>query len=156
MICFSKKVRRTLEEEENFKKSLCIFTYNLFLGQFSLSECANQRTCCSVNGSSTPMGYSKQLINGLKRLRWPAWLIWNWVFWAYFLYNLVIVIEQCKIQYKSLGNALLFSRNQVFSLKNWKVWRAPTTRDLNNFWWNFSHVPYFPISKNRCVDFFNF
>ena len=39
----------------------------------------------------------------------------------------------------------MFSRNQVFCLKNWKLWRAPTTIDFNNFCWNFAHVPYLPI-----------
>ena len=34
---------------------------------------------------------------------------------------------------KKLGKALLFSRNQVFCLKNWKLWRAPTRMQCNNF-----------------------
>ena len=32
-----------------------------------------------------------------------------------------------QIPYKNLDKALLFSRIQVFCLKNWKPWRAPTT-----------------------------
>ena len=52
--------------------------------------------------------------------------------------------------------ALLFSRNQVFYLKNWKLWRAPTTIDFNNICWNFAHVPYLPISTKACVEFLKF
>ena len=47
--------------------------------------------------------------------------------WTDFLYNLVILIKLCKISYKNLDKALLFSRNHVFCLKIWKFWRAPTT-----------------------------
>ena len=47
----------------------------------------------------------------------------------------------------------LLSRNQVFYLKNWKLWRAPTTIDVNNFCWNFAHVPYLQMSTKGCVGF---
>ena len=57
---------------------------------------------------------------------------------------------------QNLDKALLFSRNQVFCLKNWKLWRAPTTINFNNFCWNFAHVPYLPISTEGCVEFFLF
>ena len=48
----------------------------------------------------------------------------------------------------------VFSRNQVFCLKNWKFWQAPTTIDFNKFCWNFTHVPYLPMSTKGCVVFF--
>ena len=48
----------------------------------------------------------------------------------------------------------MFSRNQVFCLKNCKLWRAPTIIDLNNFCLNFAHVPYLPMSTKGCVGFF--
>ena len=61
--------------------------------------------------------------------------------------------------YNNLGKTLLFSRNQVFCLKNSqnrKLWRVSTTIDLNNFCWNFAHVPYLPMSTKACVGFFLF
>ena len=60
-------------------------------------------------------------------LRWRTWLIWNW----FLLTN--------------------FSRNQVFCLKIWKLWRAPTALQFSIFCWNFAHVSY--LSKG-CVGFF--
>ena len=45
----------------------------------------------------------------------------------------------------SLGKALLFSRNQVFCLRNWKLWRAPSTTEFNFFCWNFAHFFYLPM-----------
>ena len=73
-----------------------------------------------------------------------------------FFYNLVILIKQCKIPYKNLDKALLFWRNQVLCLKNWKLWWAPTTIDFNNFCWNFTHVSYLPVSTKECSRFFKF
>ena len=55
-----------------------------------------------------------------------------------------------------MDKTLLFLRNQVFCLKNLKLWWAPTTIDFNNFCWNFVHVPYLPISTKGCVGFFKF
>ena len=61
-------MKTTPEEERNFKKvSASLFTWNLTLGQFSVSACANQPTGFSVNGSSTPDGLF-QTINALKQL----------------------------------------------------------------------------------------
>ena len=57
------KMRKTPEEERNFKKRNCIFTYTL--GQFSVSACANQLPGFSVSEISTPNGLF-QRINGLK------------------------------------------------------------------------------------------
>ena len=43
-----------------------------------------------------------------------------------------MLIKWCKIQHLSLDKALLFPRNQVISLKNWKLW-GPTTKEFNIF-----------------------
>ena len=48
---------------------------------------------------------------------------------------------------QNLDKALLFPRNEVFCLKNWKPWRAPTTLDFNSFCWNFSHTTYQFLQK---------
>ena len=48
-------------------------------------------------------------------------------FTEWLFYNLVILIKLYKIRYQNLDNALLFPRNQATCLKNWKLWRAPTT-----------------------------
>ena len=45
----------------------------------------------------------------------------------------------------------MFSRNQVFCLKNWKLWWAPATTGFNNFCWNFAHAPYLLMSTKVCV-----
>ena len=58
-------------------------------------------------------------------LRWLAWLIENCFLMDWFYYNLIILIVQCKMPYRNLGKALLFSRNQVLCLKIWKLWRVP-------------------------------
>ena len=72
----------------------------------------------------------------------------------WFLYYLIILIKQCKIPHKTLDKALLFSKNQVFCLKNWKLWRAPTTTEFNIFCWNFAHVSYLLMSTKGCSGFF--
>ena len=76
----------------------------------------------------------------IKVLRWFAWLKQNYFFMDWFYYNLIILIKYCKIPYKNLDKALLFSKNQVFCLKIWKIRRAPTTLQFNIFRWNFAHV----------------
>ena len=48
------------------------------------------------------------------------------VFTDWFFYNLTL-IKLCKIRYLNLDKSLLFPRNQIICLKNWKLWRAPTT-----------------------------
>ena len=50
----------------------------------------------------------------------------------------------------------MFSRNHVFCLKIWKLWRAPTILQFNIFCWNFAHVLYLPMSTKACVRFFLF
>ena len=57
---------------------------------------------------------------------------------------------------RNLDKALLFARNQVFCLKNWKIWRAPATIDFNIFCWNFAHVSYLPMSTKGCSRLFLF
>ena len=77
-------------------------------------------------------------------------------FMNWFYYNLIILIEQCKIPYKNLDKALLFSRNYILSLKIWKPWRASTTLQFNTFCWNFAHVFYLPMSTKGCAGFLLF
>ena len=69
----------------------------------------------------------------------------NW-----FYHNLIILIKLFKIPYK----VLLVLRNQVFCLKMWKLWQAPTTLHFNIAYWNFAHVSYLPLSTKGCVGFF--
>ena len=57
---------------------------------------------------------------------------------------------------RKFRKSCIFLRNQVLCLKNWKLWRAPTTIDFNNFCWTFAHVPYLPISIEECLGFFKF
>ena len=57
---------------------------------------------------------------------------------------------------KNLGKALLFSRNQVFCPKIWKLWCAPTIQQFNIFCWHFPHISYLPMSTKRCEGFFLF
>ena len=67
-------------------------------------------------------------------------------FMDWFFYNLIIPIKYCKIPYKNFGKALYFSRNCLFCLENWKLWRASTTIELKNiFYWNSAHVSYLPM-----------
>ena len=75
----------------------------------------------------------------------------NWIF-----YNLIILIKSCKIQYLNLDKALLFPRNQVLCLKNWKLWLAPTNTEFNFFCWNFAHVSYLTMSTKGCSGFLLF
>ena len=53
-------------------------------------------------------------------------------------------------------SSLLFSRNQLFCLKNWKLSRAPTTIEFNIFCWNFPELSYLPMSTKECSGFFYF
>ena len=47
----------------------------------------------------------------------------------------------------------LFSRNQVFCLKIWKLWQAPTILQFNIFCWNFTHVSDLSMSTKGCGIF---
>ena len=78
------------------------------------------------------------------------------VFIDWFFYNLIILIKLCKIWYLHLDKALLFPRNQVIYLKNWKLWRAPTTIKFTTFCGNFAHVSYLTMPTKRCSGFFLF
>ena len=42
-----------------------------------------------------------------------------------------------------------------FYLKNWNLWRAPTTIELNIFCWNFAHASYLTMTREGCSEFFN-
>ena len=72
-----------------------------------------------------------------------AW-IWNWV------------LRTEEIPNKSLDKVLLFSRNQIFFMKNWKFWWAPTTVGLNTFCWNIPYVSHLSLSTKRCSWLFLF
>ena len=54
-------------------------------------------------------------------------------FMEWFFYNLLILIKLCKIWYLNLDKELSFLRNQAICLKDWKLWRAPTTTKFNIF-----------------------
>ena len=73
----------------------------------------------------------------------------EWLF-----YDLVILIKLYKIWYLNLDKVLLFLGNQVISLKNQKLWWAPTTIKFNIFCWNFAHVSYLTVSTKGCSGFF--
>ena len=73
----------------------------------------------------------------------------------WFFYNLVILIKLHKICYVNLDKALLFSRNQAIFLKNWKLWRAPSTTKFNIFCWKFcTHFLHNNVYKRVCGLFF--
>ena len=48
----------------------------------------------------------------------------------------------------------MFSRNQVFCLKNLKLWRVSTTTELNILCWNFACVFYLPCLQKDLGIFF--
>ena len=48
-------------------------------------------------------------------------------FTEWFFYNSIILIKLWKIRYLNLDKALSFSRKVIY-LKNWKLWRAPTSK----------------------------
>ena len=84
-----------------------------------------------------------------------AWVVKTKLFFKdWFYYNLIILIKSCKIPHKILDKILLFSRNQVFCLKIWKIWRAPATLQFNIFCWNFADIFSLPMSRKECVGFF--
>ena len=64
-------------------------------------------------------------------------LIWKLTFLEWFFYSLIILIKLHKIWYLRLYKPLLFPKNQVIFLKNWKLWRPLLTIKFNHFWWNF-------------------
>ena len=52
-------------------------------------------------------------------------------------------------------SSIVFENPGILSGKL-KNWRAPTTIDLSNFYWNFIHVPNLPMSAKGCVRFLLF
>ena len=74
-------------------------------------------------------------------------------FMEWFFIYLVILIKLYKIRYLNLDKALLFPRNLAICLKNWKLWRAPTTTKFSIFCWNFAHLSYLTISAKGCSGF---
>ena len=77
-------------------------------------------------------------------------------FIEWFFYNLVILIKLYKIRYLNLDKALLFPRNQAICLKNWKLWRAPTTTKFNIFCWNLHMFTTWQCLQKDVLNFFNF
>ena len=75
-------------------------------------------------------------------------------FMKLFFINLVILMKLYKIRYPNLDKPLLFPRKQAICLKNWKLWRAPTTLEFNIFCWNFARVSYLTMSTKGCSGFF--
>ena len=75
------------------------------------------------------------------------------VFKDQFFYNLVVLIKLCKIRQLQKGRPLLFPRNQVFCVKNWKLWWAPATIEFHIFCWNFF---YLVMPAKGCAGFFLF
>ena len=57
-----------------------------------------------------------------------------------FFKNLIILIKLCKIRYLNLDKTLLFPRNQVICLRNWKLWRAPSSIKFNIFFAEILHT----------------
>ena len=49
-------------------------------------------------------------------------------------------------------SSIVFEKPGILSEK----WRFPTTIDFNNFCWNFTHVPYLPMSAKGFLGFCNF
>ena len=72
----------------------------------------------------------------------------------FFFSNFVILIKKWKILYLDLDKALLFPRDEVIFLENWKLWRTSTTIELNNCCWNFANVSNLTISTKGCSEFF--
>ena len=100
--------------------------------------------------------YNKFAATNKGLLRCLAWLKQNNFFMYWFYYNLIVLIKQFKTPYNNLDKALLFSRKQVFCLKIWKIWPAPTTLQFYIFCWNFVRVSLLPMSTKACVGFFLF
>ena len=85
-----------------------------------------------------------------KRLKMARMVNLRLAFTEWVFYSLVILIKLCKIWYLNLYKALLLTRNQVICLKNWKLWRAPTTIKFNIFCWILAHVYYLTTSTKGC------
>ena len=50
-------------------------------------------------------------------------------------------------------SSIVFEKPDNFS-ENMKLWRAPTTLEINIFCWNLAHVSYLPMSTKGCAGFF--
>ena len=53
-----------------------------------------------------------------------------------------------------LRQTSIISKKPGFCLKIWKLWRAPTTTELNVFYWKFAHVFYMITPTKECSEFF--
>ena len=72
-------------------------------------------------------------------------------FYGLISYQLIILMKLCKIRYLNLDKALLFPKNQVICLKNWKLRRAPTTKKV--FWIFFILIRSWIINKSVKNEF---
>ena len=54
---------------------------------------------------------------------------------------------------KFIQNSIVFGKPGTLS-EEFKIWRAPTAIDFNNFYCNFTHIFYLPISTRGCSGFF--
>ena len=50
---------------------------------------------------------------------------------------------------------VVFEKPGILS-ENLKIWRAPTTIQLNIFCWNFAHISYVPVSTHGFAGLFLF
>ena len=75
-------------------------------------------------------------------------------FYGVIFQNLLILIKLYKIRHLNLDRALLFPKIQTICLKNWKLWRAPTTTKFNTFWWNIVHFSHLIMSTKGYSGFF--
>ena len=62
-----------------------------------------------------------KIVNSWKAVKMVRVVNLKLAFTDWFFYNLIILIKLSKIRYLNLYKALLFPRNQVICLKNWKI-----------------------------------
>ena len=104
---------KTFFQSRKLSKNLCVILCNNWY-----------RACSEI------LSYSSAIFS---RLRATRAVNSKLAFTQSFFYSLIILIKLCKIRYLKLDKALIFPRNQVICLKNWKIWRAPTTIKFNIF-----------------------
>ena len=103
------------------------------------------------------MFYYPIMSKSISVLGWPAWFTEKkYFFMEWFCYYLIILFKWCKIPHKTLDKTLLFSRNQLYCLKIWRLWRVSTTLQVEVFCWNLVQVSYLPMSTKRRAGFFWF
>ena len=123
------------------------------MAQFSQRIVVTQTTLSSKNAVNiyTEKTFFKKIFFNMARVANINCFFMDW-----FYYDLIILIKERETPYRNLDKALLFSRNQVFCLKNWKLWRDPTPMKFNIFCWKFAHISYLPMSTKWCLWSFLF